>query len=131
MNQTALSCLGCFREHRLLPELKAKTMNISDIHTRIEYGEKSSLVTKNAGPDENPALTLVDTGGRSDAGEKPDPLIQALVNKLPKPNSVWSTDERAQWLRAAAIIFNLVYKTAEANEEDLKIEEKPSVKSAG
>jgi hypothetical protein len=99
-------------------------MNISDIRTRIECG-------KNAGPDENPALTLVDTGGRSDAGEKPDPLIQALVNKLPKPNSVWSTDERAQWLRAAAIIFNLVYKTAEANEGDLKIEEKPSVKSAG
>jgi len=108
-------------------------MNISDIRTRIECGEKSSLVTKNAGLDENPALTLVDTGGRSDAGEKPDPLIQALVNKLPKPNSIWSTDERAQWLRAAAIIFNLVYKTAEAeaNEGDLKIEEKPSVKSAG
>lgn len=113
--------------------IEGQTMNISDIRTRIECGEKSSLVTKNAGLDENPALTLVDTGGRSDAGEKPDPLIQALVNKLPKPNSVWSTDERAQWLRAAAIIFNLVYKTAgaEANEGDLKIEEKPSVKSAG
>jgi hypothetical protein len=58
----------------------------------------------------------------------PDPLIQALVKKLPKPDSPWSLEDRAKWLRAAAIIFNLVYKPGEA---DSKSEEMPTeLKSA-
>ena len=95
-------------------------MNVSDIRTKVEGAEKSSLVTRIADLDETPVLTLVDTSEQSDASEMPDPLIQALVNKLPKPNSVWST-----------IIFNLVYKP-ELNEIDAKIENLPSdLKSAG
>ena len=43
----------------------------------------------------------------------PDPLIQALVDKLPKPNTVWSIDDRAKWLKAAAMAFNLIYRTNE------------------
>jgi hypothetical protein len=59
----------------------------------------------------------------------PDPLIQALVQKLPRPNSIWSLEDRAKWLRAAAIIFNLVYQPGEA---DSKAEDVPSdLKSAG
>jgi hypothetical protein len=115
-------------------------MNISDIRTRIESSEKGSLVTRIAELEETPVLTLVDTAERSEAetlpdpliqvlDEMPDPLIQALVKKLPKPNSIWCLEDRAKWLRAAAIIFNLVYKPGEA---DSKTEETPSVlKSAG
>jgi hypothetical protein len=107
-------------------------MNISDLRTRIESSEKSSLLTKRTEPDEPPVLTLVDSAEPSAAREMPDPLIQALVDKLPKPNSVWSTGDRAEWLRAAAIIFNLIYKSAEADRGDLKGEEGSSVlKSAG
>ena len=97
--------------------------NISDIRTRIESGEKSSLVTRIAELEETPVLTLVDTAERSEAetsetpdpliralDQIPDPLIQALVGKLPKPGTAWSIEDRAKWLRAAAIIFNLVYK---------------------
>ena len=53
-------------------------MNISDIRTRIEFGEKgslvtkaaeqdekSSLLTKHAEPDEPPVLTLADTAEES------------------------------------------------------------------
>jgi hypothetical protein len=106
-------------------------MNISDIHPKIEDSEKSSLVTRIAELKEAPILTLVDTTDPSDAREMPDPLIQALVGKLPKPNTVWSLEDRAKWLRAAAIIFNLVYKP-EANMPDAKIEDLPSeLKSAG
>ena len=106
-------------------------MNISDMRTRVEGAEKSSLITRIADLDETPVLTLVDTSEQSDASEMPDPLIQALVSKLPKPNSVWSNEDRAKWLRAAAIIFNLVYKP-EPNEIDAKIENLPSdLKSAG
>jgi hypothetical protein len=104
-------------------------MNVSDIRTRIEGSEKSSLVTRIAELDEPPVLTLVDTAERNDACEMPDPLIQALVKRLPKPDSTWSLEDRAKWLRAAAIIFNLVYKPGEAdsNAEDMPLD----LKSAG
>jgi hypothetical protein len=126
-----LLLFGLSRSTILLPQfpLKATVMNISDIRTRIESGEKSSLVTRIAELDETPVLTLVDTAERSDAIEMPDPLIQALVKKLPKPNSIWSLEDRAKWLRAAAIIFNLVYKPGEV---DSKTEDMPmDLKSAG
>jgi hypothetical protein len=106
-------------------------MNISDIRPRREDDEKSSLVTRIAELKEMPILTLVDTAESTTAGEMADPLIQALVDKLPKPNTIWSLEDRAKWLRAAAIIFNLVYKP-EANEPDAKIDDLPSDrKSAG
>jgi 3-methyladenine DNA glycosylase AlkD len=106
-------------------------MNISDIRTRIESGadERSFLATKTAEPEQTPVLTLVDTAERTDVC---DPLIQALVGKLPKPNSIWSLEDRAKWLRAAAMAFNLVYKADESGDADLKIEGKSSaLKSAG
>jgi hypothetical protein len=94
-------------------------MNISDIRTRADaLNERSCLVTRSAEPEETPVLTLVDTAERSDAEscEIPDPLIQALVDKLPKPNSIWSIDDRAKWLKAAAMAFNLVYRSPEREE---------------
>ena len=121
-----------------LPEWKAAVMimNISDIPTRVEAGsnEKSSLVTRIGELDETPILTLVDTVEPSEAepSKLPDPLIQALVDKLPRPDSIWSIDDRAKWLRAATMIFNLVYKLDEAKEPAAKIEDWPSdLKSAG
>jgi hypothetical protein len=86
-------------------------MNISDIPTRIELiNERSRLITKSK-QDDAPTLTVVDEKERAQ-GEyhcRPDPLIQALVDKLPRPNTTWSLEERAKWLRATTIIFNLVY----------------------
>jgi len=110
--------------------VEAAVMNTSDIRTRIEGSEKNSLVTRIAELEETPVLTLVDTAERSEAeSSEPDPLIQALVQKLPKPNSIWSLEDRAKWLRAAAIIFNLVYKPGEV---DSKTEDMPiDLKSAG
>jgi len=40
-------------------------------------------------------------------------LFQALVDKLPKPITVWPIDDRAKWLKAAAMAFNLIYKNIE------------------
>jgi hypothetical protein len=88
-------------------------MTISDIRTRVDaLNERSCLVPRTA---EAPVLTLVDTAEPNDAEstEKADPLIQALVDKLPKPNAVWSIEDRAKWLKAAAMAFNLIYKTCE------------------
>jgi hypothetical protein len=97
-----------------------------DIRTRADLlNDRSRLVTRSAELDDTPILTLVDTADRSDAC---DPLIQALVGKLPKPNAVWSIDDRAKWLKAVAMAFNLVYRMGER--EDLN--QSPSVlKSVG
>jgi hypothetical protein len=129
--------MHCQEHDFFLPERKAAVMimNISDIPTRIEGGsdEKSSLVTRINELDETPILTLVDTVEPSEAelSKLPDPLIQALVDKLPKPNSIWSIDNRAKWLRAATVIFNLVYRLDEAHQTE-KIGQMPSdLKSAG
>lgn len=98
-------------------------MNITDLRTRADaLNRRSCLVTRTNEPDETPILTLVDTAEPSDAAERPDPLIQALMDKLPKPKTIWSIDDRAKWLRAAAMAFNLVYRTAEQ-----KPEQTPSV----
>ena len=65
-------------EHASLPRMEATAMNISDMRTRVEGAEKSSLVTRIADLDETPVLTLVDTSEHSDGSEMPDLLIQAL-----------------------------------------------------
>jgi hypothetical protein len=109
-------------------------MNITDIRTKAEVGsnEKGSLVTRIAELQEEPVLTLVNEAGEAESSKLLDPLIQALVDKLPKPDTIWLLEDRAKWLRAAAIIFNLVYKVGEAGEADIKIEKEPPVlKSAG
>ena len=78
-------------------------MNISDIRTKIDaQNERSRLVTRGADrsiePDET-VLTLVDHAERNEPESSimTDPLIQALVDKLPPPNSIWSIDDRAKW----------------------------------
>ncbi len=91
-------------------------MNMSEILTRVDSpNDKSRLVTRNVEREETPVLTLVDTAERT--CEMPDPLIQALVDKLPKPNTIWPIDDRAKWLKAAAMAFNLIYKTTEREEQ--------------
>jgi hypothetical protein len=49
----------------------------------------------------------------SDGRGLTDLLIQVLVERLPAPDTVWSLDERAKWLRTAASIFDLVYTDPE------------------
>jgi hypothetical protein len=64
----------------------------------------------------------------------PDPLIQALVDKLPKPNTVWPIDDRAKWLKAAAMAFNLIYKNIEGERYGFqpKLQQAPAnLKSVG
>ena len=50
-----------------------------------------------------------------------DPLIRELVARLPKPNAVWSTDDRIKWLRAAVSVFNLVYQATDGDRKEIDI----------
>jgi len=51
-----------------------------------------------------------------------DLLIRGLVNRLPKPDSTWSLDNRAKWLRTAASIFGLVYKAGDSEHGEISID---------
>jgi hypothetical protein len=90
-------------------------MNMSEILTRVDSLNDRSRLVMRSEREETPVLTLADTAERT--CEMPDPLIQALVDKLPKPNTIWPIDDRASWLKAAAMAFNLIYKTNEREEQ--------------
>jgi hypothetical protein len=50
-----------------------------------------------------------------------DHLIRGLVDRLPKPDCIWSLDDRAKWLRTAAGIFDLVYKAGDGEHREISI----------
>jgi hypothetical protein len=50
-----------------------------------------------------------------------DTLIRGLVDMLPNPDSIWSNDDRAKWLRLAAGIFDLGYKAGDSDRLQLRI----------
>ncbi len=50
-----------------------------------------------------------------------DPLIHGLLARLPKPNAIWSLDDRANWLRTAASIFGLIYKTIDGEHGEISV----------
>jgi hypothetical protein len=57
-----------------------------------------------------------------DEGGISDLLIRGLVNRLPKPDSTWSLDARAKWLRTAASIFGLVYRADVSERGEISID---------
>ena len=60
------------------------------------------------------------TPGDAESNET-DLLIRGLVERLPKPNVAWSLEDRAKWLRTAASIFDLVYRTEDGEQRELSI----------
>lgn len=50
-----------------------------------------------------------------------DLLIQGLVRRLPKPNAIWSLEERVKWLRTAASVFGLVYKDSDGEQREIGV----------
>ena len=51
-----------------------------------------------------------------------DPLIQGLIERLPKPEDVWSLDDRAKWLDLANRIFDLVYSAGDDEQRKIDVE---------
>lgn len=90
--------------------------------------EKSPLILPDSLPepqsDESlPVLDLADpAGGDKGVGDEiTDPLIQGLVDRLPKPDSTWSLDDRVKWLRTAANIFVLIYKAGDGEGREIRL----------
>lgn len=78
------------------------------------HGQGRDRLTAPAGVGHAPADSQTPNnegvGGDGGGGRKLPTLIQGLIEKLPSEGSVWSPDERKQWLDAAVVIFGLVYK---------------------
>lgn len=85
--------------------------------------ERSHLVTPKT-PKESLAARLL-SAQASDAEEDDrgmtDLLILGLVDRLPKPDGIWSLDDRGKWLRTAARIFDLVYKASDGEHREISI----------
>lgn len=55
--------------------------------------------------------------GNGDGGGGPlDPLIEAVIQKLPASGTQWAADERVEWLRLLAMAFQMTYGKVEAIE---------------
>ena len=50
-----------------------------------------------------------------------DHLIRGMMDLLPKPDTVWSTQDRAKWLRLAIHVFELGYKTEDFDHVEINI----------
>jgi hypothetical protein len=100
------------------------------IQTRVIIPEngKSPLVLPDNTPEpqSDESLPVLDLRATEDGSTRvpdktPDPLIQGLVDRLPKPDSVWSLKDRVKWLRTAANIFVLIYKSREGEDKEVKL----------
>src|SRR5262245_1963278 len=65
--------------------------------------------------DEATAAAAPANGGSSDL------LIRGLVERLPAIDKAWPLAERAKWLRTAATIFALVYRTGEGEDGEIGV----------
>jgi hypothetical protein len=50
-----------------------------------------------------------------------DNLFRGLVDLLPKPNSIWTLNDRVKWLRLATAIFDLGYKASDSRNREINI----------
>ena len=94
--------------------LRTPEKGASSLFGAAALNERSRLVTESANKPSSLAANLDETTRQRQAEPKygeTDPLIQALVDRLPKSDSIWSIDDRAKWLKAAAMVFNLIYRT--------------------
>lgn len=54
--------------------------------------------------------SLNESGG---SGGGKDPLIAALIQKLPKSGEQWPTDDRVTWLQMISMAFQMAYGAGE------------------
>ncbi len=69
----------------------------------VRFAPKADL---RPGQRDKAEITEVDVGGGG--GGPNDPLIKALIQKLP-PTGPWIADERVTWLKMLAMAFQITY----------------------
>lgn len=72
-------------------------------------------------PSNDPSGEAKDSAPPEDIRATKDLLVKGLMDRLPKPNSTWSLDDRTRWLQTAASIFGLIYETDDAEQREIAI----------
>jgi hypothetical protein len=114
-----------FNSEGLVTRLEADTTAATPLLVKAERAKSLSAMLLGAQQNEpepsksesSAVLELVHVAPEPTDSVVPDPLIQGLMDRLPKPDSVWSLDDRGKWLRAAAVIFSLIYKLDEGDRD--------------
>ena len=81
----------------------------------FEHGKNRLVAPGVASGQHPPKGKDVGSGNDSGTGGSDDPLIRALIQKLP-PNGPWSADERVTWLKMLTMAFQITYGPDEAIE---------------
>ena len=70
---------------------------------------------------DDPSGEPKDSAPPEDIRATKDLLIKGLMDRLPKPNSTWSLDDRTRWLQTAASVFGLIYETDDGEQREIAI----------
>jgi hypothetical protein len=104
--------LSDFLGHKPQPEGNGAQNKSADFISPRKLQPNESLIEKLRG---SPANHTADY----DRGI--DRLVQGLMDLLPKPDSIWSIEDRVKWLRLAEGIFDIGYKTADREQGEISI----------
>jgi hypothetical protein len=95
-------------------------MSIREPWDVAQCGKSHLVVPRPESRDQSQSLPLPGRQAgdvQRDACDSVDLLIQALIDRLPKSNSMWSLEDRAKWLRALISAFDLVYDTSDQEQK--------------
>jgi hypothetical protein len=114
-----------------------KTADSGEISSLVRKAESNGIISKKraSSSETSPLVRKVESNGtisnkrprslraaERDVYRVTDPLIQGLIERLPKPEDVWSLDDRAKWLDLANRIFDLVYSAGDDEQRKIEVE---------
>jgi hypothetical protein len=86
-------------------------------------GEPDLTKLQTTSSDHRSALAVDSSRGGHNAEQKHavNHLVRGLIDLLPKTDSIWRPEDRVKWLRLAADIFEVGYKTGDSVPSEISI----------
>jgi hypothetical protein len=105
---------------------KAKGLDTEYGNNKLVYPASAAIGTPKATPkveDDGREIDQEEKGkkGGGGNGNGQHPLIEGLLEELPKPKTEWPMEERKNWLEMASTIFNVIYKNSDDNRGSLRV----------
>jgi hypothetical protein len=104
--------LSDFLGHKPQPERNGAQNKSADFISPRRLQPNESLIEKLRGSPANQT---------ADYERGIDRLVQGLMDLLPKPDSIWSIEDRVKWLRLAEGIFDIGYKIGDGEQGEISI----------
>ena len=102
--------LSDFLGHKPQPERNGAQNKSADFISPPRLQPNESLIEKLRGSPANQT---------ADYERGIDRLVQGLMDLLPKPDSIWSIEDRVKWLRLAEGIFDIGYKIGDGEQGEI------------